>query len=126
MAAYYRIDLEHRLVLTTATGVLTSEDIWGHMEKLSKDPDFNPDFSQLIDFRHVSKFEIEPQNVREFAERKLFSPQARRALLVKDDEQFGLARMFQIHRELNGEHGIQVCRSLDEALEWVLAKKAAL
>ena len=33
--------------------------------------------------------------------------------------------MFEIHRELNGETGIRVFRSLDEALDWIAARDAA-
>ena len=126
MAAFYKIDKERRLVLSSAAGVFTKEDVLGHMERLSKDPDFDPDFSQLIDFRQVTAFEIGPEDVRQLAERNLFSAHSRRALLVKDDLQFGLARMFEIHRELQGETGIRVFRSLDEALGWIAALDSAL
>jgi hypothetical protein len=44
--------------------------------------------------------------------------------VVKDDLQFGLARMFEIHRDLNGEPGIRVFRTLDDALDWILAGDA--
>ena len=43
----------------------------------------------------------------------------RRAIVVKNDLEFGLARMFQTHRELAGETGIRVFRTLEEGLEWV-------
>lgn len=124
MSAFYKIDKERRLVLSCGAGVLTKEDISGHMDRLSKDPDFDPDFSQLVDFTHITALEIEPEDVRRFAQRNIFSPRSRRAFVVKDDVQFGLARMFEIHRELNGETGIRVFRTLDEALDWILAGDA--
>ena len=49
----------------------------------------------------------------------MFSPRSRRACVVKDDAQFGLARMFEIHRDLKGESGIRVFRSMEKALEWI-------
>ncbi len=125
MSAFYKIDKERRLVLSSGTGVLTKEDILGHMERLSKDPDFDPEFSQLTDFTKITALEIVPEDIRQFAQKNLFSPHSRRALLVKDDLQFGLARMFEIHRELKGETGIRVFRTLDEALDWILAGDAA-
>lgn len=125
MSAFYKIDKERRLVLSSGTGVLTKEDIIGHMDRLSNDPDFDPDFSQLIDFTQITALEIDAEDVRQFAKRNIFSPRSRRALVVKDDLQFGLARMFQIHRELNGEEGIRVFRSFNEALDWILVGKAA-
>ena len=125
MSAFYTIDKERRLVMTSGAGILTKEDIWGHMDRLSADPDFQPDFCQLVDFRHITDVQFGPEEVRQFAERDIYSPKARRALLVKDDLHFGLARMFEIHRELRGETGIRVFRELDEALDWVLQGQVA-
>ena len=125
MAAFYKIDKERRLVLSSGAGVLTKDDIFGHMERLLKDPDFDPNFSQLTDFRQITSLDFGPEDVRLFAERTIFSPRSRRAILVKDDLQFGLARMFEIHRELHGATGIRVFRSLDEALDWIAARDAA-
>jgi len=124
MSADYKIDKERRLVLSSGSGVLTKEDILGHMDRLSKDPDFEPDFSQLADFSQVTGVEFGPEDVRQFAQRDIYSSRARRAIVVKDDLQYGLARMFEIHRDLKGETGIRVFRSLDEALEWALASDA--
>jgi hypothetical protein len=125
MSAFYKIEKERRLVLSSATGVITKEDFLGHMDRLSNDPDFDPDFSQVVDFTQIDALEIEPEDVRQLAERNIFSPRSRRAFVVKDDLQFGLARMFEIHRELRGEIGIRVFRTFDEALDWVLARNAA-
>jgi hypothetical protein len=122
--AFYKIDKERRLVLSTGAGVLTRTDIWGHMDRLSKDPDFDPEFSQLADFTQITALEIEPADVRQFAQRTIYSPRSRRAFVVKDDLQFGLARMFEIHRDLKGETGIRVFRTLDDALDWILAGDA--
>jgi hypothetical protein len=95
------------------------------MERLSNDPDFNPEFSQVSDFMHLTEIDFGPEDVRLFAKRNIFSPRSRRAFVVKDDLQFGLARMFEIHRELNGESGIRVFRTFDEALDWVLVGNTA-
>lgn len=125
MPAFYKIDKERRVVLSFGAGVLTKEDILGHMDRLSKDLDFDPDFFQVSDFRQTTVVEFGPEEVRQFAEREIFSSRARRAFVVRGDFQYGLARMFQIHRELNGEEGIQVFRTIEEALDWILAGKAA-
>lgn len=125
MSAVYTIDKQRRLVLSSADGTLTREDVQGHMDRLSNDPDFNPDFSQVLDFTRVSTVELEPDDIRLFAKRKIFSLTSRRAMIVKDDLQFGLARMFATHRELEGEIGISVFRDAAEAMEWVLAGMAA-
>lgn len=120
MSAFYRIDKERRLVLSSGVGSLTKEDILRHMNLLSLDPDFSADFCQLMDFRQITTVEFGPEEVREFAERNIYSPKARRAILVKNDLEYGLARMFEILRETKGEPGIRVFRSLNEAMDWVV------
>lgn len=120
MSASYKIDKKRRLVLSSGDGVLTKADLLGHMDQLSNYPDFDPDFSQVLNFRQINGLELGPEDVRQLAQRNIFSPRSRRAFVVKDDLQFGLARMFEIHRELKGETGIRVFRTFDEAMDWIL------
>ncbi len=121
MPAFYKIERENRLVLSTASGTITPSDIFNHQEKLGCDPDFDPTYSQLVDVSHVTKIEVTTEDIRRLAQGNLFSPKSRRAILVSSDAAFGFARMFEMLRESAGETGIEVFRSLDEALEWVLA-----
>ena len=125
MPAHYKIDKERRLVMTTVFGVATMADGLAHQEKLRKDPDFDPSFSQLMDYTHVVRFEITAEDVRTLAQQSIFSPHSRRAMLVSGDLAFGLARMFEALRESFGEQGIRVFRNLDDALDWVLARNAS-
>ena len=122
MPTFYKIDKERRLVMSTYSGVLTIEDALGHQKKLLKDPDFDPSFSQLFDVTRVTDMRLTAEDVRTLAQRTVFSPDSRRAILVSNDLQFGLSRMFGIFRETKGEKRIRVFRDLEEALEWVLAK----
>jgi hypothetical protein len=124
MPAYYNIDKERRLVMSTGSGVLTMTDALAHQEDLLKDPDFSPRFSQLMDLTQVTKVEFGTEDLRRLAQRSIFSPDSRRAILVSSDVVFGLSRMFEIFRETLGETGIRVFRNLDDALEWVLAKNS--
>ncbi len=125
MAAYFRIDKERRLVMTTATGVLTFADGLAHQDRLMTDPDFDPSFSQLMDLTHVTKIELGSEDVRRLAEKSVFAPDARRAILVNCDVVFGLAQKFVAFRESLGEKGLRVFRSVDEALSWVLVGNGA-
>ena len=49
-------------------------DARSHMEKLSKDPDFDSSFSQIADFTQVTRIELSPDDVRTLAQRSLFFP----------------------------------------------------
>jgi len=125
MPAFYKIDKERKLVLSLGSGVLTPEDILSHQDRLLNDPDFDPTYSQLADFTKISEYRIGPEDVRPLAQRNIFSPTSRRAFVVKDDLQYGIAKMFEIHREIAGETGIRVFRDLDEALNWIFSPNRA-
>jgi hypothetical protein len=92
MPAFYKIDKQHRLVLSTASGVFSFADIRLHQERLTRDPDFDPSFSQIADFRSVTGIEISADEIRPIAQRSLFSPHSRRALITPNDSAYGLGR----------------------------------
>lgn len=125
MPAFYKIDRENRLVMTTASGTVTLADALAHQEKLRRDPDFDPSFSQLLDVSFVTRLEITSEHVRLLAQSSSFSQNSRRAVLVSNDTAYGLARMFEMLRESAGDTGIEVFRSLEEALDWVLSRRAS-
>jgi hypothetical protein len=110
--------------MSTAVGVFTLDDGLAHQEKLVMHPDFDPNFSQLLDFTHVTKIQITPNDVRRLAQRSIFSPNSYRSIVVSSDLAFGLARMFLIFRETQGEKGVRIFYNLEEALCWVLAEIA--
>jgi hypothetical protein len=123
MPAFYQIDKERRLVTTTAWGVLTTDSILAHQQQLMNDPNFDPDFFQLADFTQVTGVDIPTEDVRTIAEKNIFSSRSRRALVTDNSEFFGLARMFEILRDMEGEPGIRVFRNRDEALNWLFQSK---
>ena len=124
MPATYEIDKQRRLVISTALGSITYADLLGHQNRLLKDPDFDPSFSQIWDFTRMTALKLEPHEVRNLAQRSIFSPESHRAVAAVNDLEYGFARMFGIMRENEGETGIRVFRSLDEAIDWVLSKSA--
>jgi hypothetical protein len=122
MPATYEIDKRRRLVISTMSDQVTLADALGHQEKLLKDPDFDPSFSQLMDCTRVNLSNLEASDIRKMAERKIFSPESRRAIVVSSNLVYGYGRMFEILRETAGENGIRVFRDLDEAVDWILSK----
>ena len=124
MSVFYNIDKERRLVLSTGSGVFTLADALAHQQRLANDPDFDSSFSQLVDLTHVTSVELTAFDIRKLAQANLFSRGSRRAILATSDVAFGLARMFGALRESAGEDGIHVFRDLNEALDWLFAKRA--
>lgn len=125
MPVFYKIDKERRLVMSSGTGTFNKEYALSHQDRLLADLDFDPSFSQLLDFTHVAKIDLTAADVELLAVRNIFSPESRRAILVPNDLAFGFGRMYEILREAAGERGIRIFRSLEEALEWVLSKQEA-
>jgi len=109
--------------MSSGSGVLTREDMVGHQNRLLKDPDFDPSFSQIIDFTNLTRVDIRPEDILFLAERNVFSPKSHRALLADNDLAFGLARMYEMIREAKGETGVRVFRDREAALAWALAKE---
>jgi|SRR5580704_9709813 hypothetical protein len=125
MAAFYHIDRERKLVMTTTSGVVTAKDLAGHMERLHKDPDFDPKFSQLADFTHLTRLEVTEADIHGFAQKCIFDPNSRRAFVVADDTSASLAETFARLRENAGEHGVRVFRTLDEGVNYILPRIAS-
>jgi hypothetical protein len=120
LPAYFKIDKERQLVISTFSGVFTLEDGFAHQERLLKDPNFVPTFSQLIDCTQVTQIAMGIDDIRRLAQRSIFSNDARRSILVRGDLAYGFARTFIAIRESLGEEGIRVFQELDEALFWLL------
>jgi|HubBroStandDraft_2_1064218.scaffolds.fasta_scaffold26194_1 hypothetical protein len=116
---FYKIAEDRRLFLSTASGVLTLADVLAHQDQILAEPDFNPQFSQLMDFTHVTKIDLSAEDICRLAERDIFHPTSSRAILVTNDLGEGLARLFAILREHAAEKRIRIFRNLDEALKWV-------
>ncbi|MGB2592048.1 MAG: hypothetical protein WAJ96_15440 [Candidatus Acidiferrum sp.] len=125
MPAFYKIDKERRLVLSSGTGIFNLEDARLHQERLLADPDFDPSYAQLLDFTHTTQIDLTAADIHQLALRNIFSPNSRRAILVPNDLAYGLGRMYEILREASGERGIRIFRNLEDALDWVLSKQEA-
>jgi hypothetical protein len=126
MACSYEIDKQQQLVISTASGLLTAEEMFEHQAKLASDQNFHPDFSQLLDFTAVTGVKVETNDVERLAQRKLYSADARRAFVATNTLQVGLIRMFETYRELaGGREQMKIFSDRDEALRWLLQRRNA-
>jgi hypothetical protein len=116
--AKYLIDLERKLVISSAWGVVTDDDVREHNRALRADPLFDPRYRQLVDMSGITEDLVDIQTKREASENQIFSPGARRAWVASADYQFGMARMYSIAAERLGQ-SIGVFRSRSEAEEWL-------
>jgi hypothetical protein len=116
----YWIDVPHRLVRARAWGVLTHAELTKTRLGIMGDPNFLSDFSQLYDFREVTKAAVSADEIREIGGHSYFSAQSRRAILAPHGAVYGLARMFELYREaIGGREQIRVFTSGEEAEAWL-------
>jgi hypothetical protein len=119
MSWRHAIDIPNRLVRVHVNGTLTDQDLLDGDSTLRRDPEFDPAYDQLLDLSEANGSEITANGVRALASRPpLFSPSARRAIVVRSDLGFGMSRMFELARE--GKSGeVRVFRDLEAARAWL-------
>ena len=117
MGAQFTVDVSRRLVLVAFEGDTPLAEIKGLDSLIRAHPDFDPDFSEIIDASGVAaKVTISAADIREIARRKtIFSPTSMTVIIAPRDYIFGLARMGQIFAE-NTNPNIAVVRSMEEAV----------
>lgn len=111
-------------MLNTIKGELTFAEAQAHQRKLSEDRDFDPTFAQIFDFSYASLAKISGEDVFKFAQRSIFSPHARRALIMPNLSDYGFGRMYEQLCALQGQTGVRAFRTLEDALDWIVGPDA--
>jgi hypothetical protein len=123
MAVRYVIDKERRLVISTATDCLTFADATAHQQQLVNDPEFNPDFDQILDGTRVTSLDLSVDQTRTLARREMFSATSRRAFVASNTAIFGMARLFGIYHEMSkSPSNFRAFHDMSAALEWLGVK----
>lgn len=116
----YVIYKEHRMILSTGSGQLTSADISACIDQARSDPEFDPNFDQLVDFREVSFVDVSSGETRALANKPLFSAESKRAIVAPTAAHFGFARMFAAYNEMSQSPShMRVFYDLGPALKWL-------
>lgn len=122
MPISYRIDPERRLVVTTASGILTDDDILELKRRLAADPEFKADMRELSDVRAVTDLQVSTDGVRRMVamdESPSSAPDKHKlAIVAGSDATFGMARMYQMFTQSNLPH-VAVFRDYDKARQWL-------
>jgi len=59
MPVVLKIDPQRKVVHSAFYGRITDAELLGHRKRISSDPDFNPQFSDIVDFSGVTDSEIQ-------------------------------------------------------------------
>jgi hypothetical protein len=85
---------------------------------LRTDPLFNPTYRQLIDMSGITEDLVDIETKREVSQNQFFAPGVRRAWVSSSDFPFGMARMYAVAAESQGQT-IGVFRARSEAEQWL-------
>jgi hypothetical protein len=99
-------------------GAATDDEILNHGQRLRNDPQFCPDFRQLVDMSELTEMRVASGLVRDASRNQFFSPGVRRALVASSEAAFGMARMYAIASEIEGQT-IEVFRDMNSADAWL-------
>ncbi len=112
------IDTDRGIVLTRLIGAVPEDEVEDHNRGLGEDPRFAPHYKQLVDLTELTEIVYDAVAVRKAAEKHIFAPGARRALVAPSDAAFGMSRMWAIQSELTGQR-IEVFRDMESAKAWL-------
>ena len=125
MSIEFTIDHAHRLVTATGRGTLTGEDVFGYQRDVWSRSDVQG-YNELMDMREVERIDLRSiDNLRALAELSASMDVPARsskfAIVATSDEAYGLGRMYETYRRLDGKSTKQVAvfRTLSEAYEFL-------
>jgi len=114
----YTIDVANRFVSVRFAETLTFHNIEVYVSELRADPQFDPDFSEIVDLREVERVEMSAKQAMNLADQiDPFSDSSKRAFVARSKAQSNAAH---VHRILRHEQdNIRVFFSMEEAQHWV-------
>lgn len=102
-------------MLSTISGALTLAEALARQRSSSADRDFDPTFSHIADFTYATLAKISTADLIKFAERSVFSLDGRCMLILPNLADYGLGRMYETLRGLEGQTGVRAFFTLEEA-----------
>jgi len=121
MVDSFSIDANARLVSVKFSGNLALNDLRSYISALRQDPNFDPEFSELVDLTAVTSTEIDTAKSALLSEAAdPFSRQSKRAFVVQNEAVYHVVRIYQMMREGEDAAGIKLFRTLEEARVWLV------
>ena len=111
------VDVKRRRVVVRFRNRITLEDIAHYAKQLASHPGFQPTFSEITDLRDVEELDLQADDYLKLADEvDPFSPDAKRAFVVRTQVQSHAARL---HRILRAKRNVQIFESFEDAEGWV-------
>lgn len=104
----------------TGSGRVTWDEIKERQDQIKSDPDFNPEFNEIVDLRSVTDLDMTSEHTQVLARRMLFSFTSKRAFVASNPAVFGVARAWEIFTEISDNPSqIRIFNDLPAALKWL-------
>lgn len=119
MSVEYTIDAGQRVVIVTFAGEVNDDDIGKIGPDTKSHAQFDPGFSQIVDFSKVTRFNVSTFAVEILARREsIYSSSAKHVVIAPQPHIYGLTRMFQVYAE-GTRPQMLVVQTMDEAREYL-------
>ena len=128
MSIEYHIDHGRRLVLASASGMLTPEDLFNYQRIVWSLPEVRG-FNELVDMRKVEEI-LSPtfEHISELAKLSANMDDntiaTKFAIVASDTFAYGMGRLYEAFRNVNprSTKKVRVFRSMQEAIDWIEGK----
>jgi hypothetical protein len=121
MPVRFRYDKDLRMLLTTAEGLVSFDDVAAHISEESRQRALG--YRELIDATRAQT-SLTAEELRQIVARVLATMRTNQfgptALVTNDDTLYGMASMFAILSDLQGGPHVGAFRSFDDALSWLV------
>ena len=121
----YRIDPERRVVIATASRILSGDDVFAYQREVWSRSEL-AGYDEIVDLGPVQELVMASvDRVRQLAElasaMDVPGSSSKLAIVAPQDLAYGFARMFETYRAMNpsGQKAVSVFRSMQAALDWL-------
>lgn len=115
MPVVLKIDPHRRVVYSAFYGAITDAELGGHRSAIASDPDFNPEFNDIVDFTDVTRADISEATLAAMAASlSLFGKSVLHIVVAPTDPVLGIVNRY---KELTrtSRPNFHVVRTRDEA-----------
>ena len=119
MGVHVTVEPSQRLVISTFSGELTDADMLGFASLIRSHADFDPSFSEILDFSGVTAVGVSTSVIQDVSRRvSNFNLTSVHVIIAPQNVIYGLARMSQVFAEKTKPNAV-VVRSMEEAREFL-------
>ena len=115
----FTIDVDQKLVVSTYYGEVNDADLFDVVSLIGSHPDFDPTFSEIVDFSGVTGVAVSSFAIQKKARTEsIFSPTSRHVVVAPQTHIFGLSRMYEVYAD-ETKPNVMVVRTMNEARKFL-------